>query len=38
MQFQFTDKLAHLVGAYQSDSDNEDSEHKQNAVNCITGK
>lgn len=36
MQFQFTDKFAHLVGDYQSDSDNDDSEHKQSTVNSIT--
>lgn len=34
--FQFADKLAHLVGDYQSDSDNDDTEHRQGALGSVT--
>lgn len=35
-KMQFPDKLAHLVGDYQSDSDNDDTEHRKNILNSIT--
>lgn len=36
MHFAIIDKLAHLLGDYQSDSDNDDSDQRHKIINDVT--